>query len=369
MSDIENIDEVESVEKPMVAWDDSDDETYGEPAKKRFAELNTFGTWSKNLKKQEEFGKSTKSWIKSSKFLSKKSLDIERFKDIASVKTVEVVKFHPTKNLLLSAGIDKTVHLYNVDGETNLELQSVFIQDMPIMCADYLACNNEVVLSGRRPFYYTLDLERGSYTRIYGGNSDLGEERSLEKFITSPSGAYLVFFGYDGHLIVLDGKSKKRIKNLKTNASVRAACFSADEQYLYATGVDGRVYCFDMRTEMCLYQHADEGSLSSTALTVSQCGRFYAVGSESGVVNVYNQQIQTEGVRTPMKSFMNLTTCVTNLSFTSDGNILCMSSWDEKDQLRMAHMPSLSIFPNWPTAGTPLKYVRSHDFSPNNGKS
>ena len=31
------------------------------------------------------------------------------------------------------------------------------------------------------------------------------------------------------------------------------------------------------------------------------------------------------------------------------------------------HLPSLTVFSNWPTSRTPLRYVHTFDFSPNSG--
>ena len=40
--------------------------------------------------------------------------------------------------------------------------------------------------------------------------------------------------------------------------------------------------------------------------------------------------------------------------------------WD-KEALRLVHMPSCTVFSNWPTSKTPLSYVFSLDFSPSGG--
>jgi len=43
---------------------------------------------------------------------------------------------------------------------------------------------------------------------------------------------------------------------------------------------------------------------------------------------------------------------------------MAVSGKQKKDELRMIHLPSLTAFANWPTAGTPLGHVASLDFSP-----
>lgn len=44
-----------------------------------------------------------------------------------------------------------------------------------------------------------------------------------------------------------------------------------------------------------------------------------------------------------------------------------MASRMKRDALRLVHVPSLSVYANWPTSRTPLHYVHSLDFSPGGG--
>jgi U3 small nucleolar RNA-associated protein 18 len=94
-----------------------------------------------------------------------------------------------------------------------------------------------------------------------------------------------------------------------------------------------------------------------------------AVGAESGVVNLYADEIRRSKTfeytaRDPIKSIMNLQTSADMVRFNHDGQILGMSSRREKDALKLLHVPTATIFSNWPTSKTPLGYVWSMDFSP-----
>ncbi len=44
--------------------------------------------------------------------------------------------------------------------------------------------------------------------------------------------------------------------------------------------------------------------------------------------------------------------------------VLVMASRLKKDALRLVHLPSATVFSNWPTSRTPLHYVHSAGFSP-----
>jgi len=149
--------------------------------------------------------------------------------------------------------------------------------------------------------------------------------------------------------------------------SVRNLSFAADGKELLSIGGDGEVYTWDLRSRRCIHRGPDEGCVKSTALEVSPNSTLFATGSSMGVVNLYNRESFVGGVRKPMKAFMNLTTSIDNLRFSSDSQILAMSSRMQKDALRLIHVPSKTVFSNWPTSKTPLQYVQSMAFSPGGG--
>jgi hypothetical protein len=60
-------------------------------------------------------------------------------------------------------------------------------------------------------------------------------------------------------------------------------------------------------------------------------------------------------------------TAVHKVQFHPKSQMLGMSSHVKKDAFRMVHLPSCSVFNNWPTSGTPLNYVSCFSFSPGGG--
>ena len=64
---------------------------------------------------------------------------------------------------------------------------------------------------------------------------------------------------------------------------------------------------------------------------------------------------------------MNLTTGIDTLAFNHDSQMLVMASRLKRDSLRVLHVPTLTVFSNWPTSKSPLHYVHSAAFSPNGG--
>jgi U3 small nucleolar RNA-associated protein 18 len=258
-----------------------------------------------------------------------------------------------------------------VDGKKNPKLQSVFIPDLPIYSAEFSASGSEVILSGRRPFFYTYDLGAGKIQkipRIFGK-----QEKSWEKFVVSADGQHVAFHGMNGNMVILSQKTKQWVCDLKMNSAVQSAAFSPDGMSLYSSGKDGEVHIWDLRMRRCLDRHMDSGACrGSTAISVSN--NYYATGAMTGVVNIYDRNSggsegpgQETRTAKPVKELMHLTTAVDSMKFNHDQQILAMASSKERDSLKLVHVPTRTVFSNWPTKGTPLGYISSFDFSANSG--
>jgi U3 small nucleolar RNA-associated protein 18 len=169
-------------------------------------------------------------------------------------------------------------------------------------------------------------------------------------------------------VILVDARSKQWIADLKMSGSTRAMTFTLDGEYILASGSDGEVYRWETRTRCCVERFSNhDGSITSSLAASS---RHLAVGSESGVVNLYSEldpipRTCTLSHRPCIKSIMNLHTSADLVRFNGDGQILAMSTRRESHGgLKLLHVPSASVFSNWPTSKTPLSYVWSLDFSP-----
>eukprot|EP00581_Thalassiosira_minuscula_P009343 CAMPEP_0183705320 /NCGR_PEP_ID=MMETSP0737-20130205/2457_1 /TAXON_ID=385413 /ORGANISM="Thalassiosira miniscula, Strain CCMP1093" /LENGTH=725 /DNA_ID=CAMNT_0025932457 /DNA_START=22 /DNA_END=2199 /DNA_ORIENTATION=- len=294
---------------------------------------------------------------------------------------VSACQFHPGSDedtpLLMTAGMDKMLRFFRIDEEEedyHPKIHGIHFPQMPISCASFLGNSGSVVLSGRRPFFYVYDAVSGKIQKVH---SIVGrKERSLEKFTVSPDGSMIAFVGNDGYVILVDGTTRQWIGDLKMNGSVRAVTFSGDGEYVLGSGSDGDVYKWHIGSRKCAERFHNEDGTITSSLAVSS-NNFLAVGAESGVVNLYNDKHSSSlasrrrsGLalattdRTPLKSIMNMTTSADNVRFNHDGQILAMSTRRETNGLKLLHVPTGTVFSNWPTSKTPLKYVWSMDFSP-----
>lgn len=277
---------------------------------------------------------------------------------------VQSVHFHPGSDpdrpLMLTAGLDKTLRFFQVDGEESQKIHGIHFPKLPIYSAQFLGDSGNVVVSGRRPFFYIYDAVAGKLDlvpKIVGR-----EEKSLEKFTVSPDGRTIAFIGNDGYVILVDAKTKHWIADLKMNGSVRAVTFTPDGEYIIASGSDGEVYRWNVHSRQCVERFSNEDGTITSSLSVSM--KYLAVGAESGVVNMYSERRSRDAARTPIKSIMNLHTSADFTRFNHDGQILAMSTRREKHGMKLLHVPTATVFSNWPTSKTPLNYVWSMDFSP-----
>ncbi|PSC69396.1 U3 small nucleolar RNA-associated 18-like protein [Micractinium conductrix] len=334
---------------------------------------------------------------------------------------VKSVDWHVGGDLLLSAGLDRRVRLFSVDGVKNPHVASWFLEDMPVHKAAFTAGGSKVVLTGRRRFFYLLDVESQAVDRLASLHL-WREEKSFESFVTSQHSPQpmAAFFGNEGHVPLVSLHTKQMVGTLKMSGTARSGAFSADGTQLLTSGGDGTVYVWDLRTQRCLQRYQDEGCLKSTALACSPEGTLFAAASSSGVVNLYSrsQQEEQEQLRRhaaaaapprparqqritfededeegedeeegrqqqqhrggwtlpeapiagkPVKSVTNLTTSVDTLAFNHDGQMLVMASRLKRDSLKLLHVPSMTVFSNWPTSKSPVHYVHAAAFSPHSG--
>ncbi|KAH6823039.1 Transducin/WD40 repeat-like superfamily protein [Perilla frutescens var. hirtella] len=278
---------------------------------------------------------------------------------------VNSVQFHKNAQLLLVGGLDRTLKFFQVDGKKNEMIQSIFLEDCPIRKAAFLPDGSQAIISGRRKFAYSFDLVKASVDKI--GPLVGRDEKSLEVFEVSPDSKTIAFIGNEGCILLVSTKTKELIGTLKMNGTVRSLAFSNDGQQLLSSGGDGHIYHWDLRTRSCFHKGTDEGCLTGTALAVSPVGNLFAAGSDSGIVNIYNRDEFIGGKRKPLKVIENLTTKVDFMKFNPDGQILAISSRMKKNSTKLIHVPSQTVFSNWPPPNQASHYPSCTDFSPRGG--
>ena len=173
-----------------------------------------------------------------------------------------------------------------------------------------------------------------------------------------------------------------------------------DGEGLVLLGSGGDVVEYDVRRRRAVARWVDYGGVGVSCVALGGhvrgggsrlCGpdRWLAVGSKSGIVNLYDRAEwgggAADGLATgvperpvPVRVLENLTTAITQLVFSpppppprepgdangasdddddGDAQMLIMASRAKRDAMRLVHLPSGTVYPRWPTSATPLGRV------------
>ncbi|KAF3905920.1 hypothetical protein ABW21_db0200544 [Orbilia brochopaga] len=292
--------------------------------------------------------------------LAPETLDISRLRDAnylaPSHSGIQSLSFHKTHPLLLSAGYDHVLRLYHIDKKTNPPATSLYLQGTPIHTAAFHPDGKRVFAGGRRRYFHIWDLESGKVekiTRIYGNQE---HQKSMEKFKLSPCGTFMALCGAHGYVNILDAKTGQWVASVVVEGVVADISWSIGGKKLLVATRGGEVWEWDSKERKVESRWMDEGGVGLTTIALGGNDRWCAVGSKSGVVNVYDrkEKVVVEGHPTPRKALGNLVTEINVLEFSNDGQLLCMGSKEKRDALRMVHLPSCTVFKNWPTSSTPV---------------
>lgn len=334
----------------------------------QFVKLHGTPKWADKTtrKPQSALLSSTAKLTAPSTSLPTKKLHISRCKNLNARKRSKVViqsaEFHPSAAVGFVAGYNKTVDIFEVDGENNKHLHSAHIANYPIDCAKFTSDGQEIILGSRRPFFYTYDLQKCVATQIAGIRNK--PEIHYKNFNLSENGEFIGFEGQDGLLAIFSAKDKQMVKCIKHRKKIRCSQW-LDEHHVVTAGDGGFCTLWDTRTWGTVSEFQDEGALQITSLALSHSN--LAVGSASGVVNLYNKSAIYQPQATPLRSVMNLTTEIDTLKFNSTGELLAMSTKLVNHGMRLVNMQTLYVTPNFPKSDTPLGHVTALNFSPNSG--
>lgn len=128
------------------------------------------------------------------------------------------------------------------------------------------------------------------------------------------------------------------------------------------------IYMWDLNSRVCINKAIDDGCLSSASVAVSPSSQFLATGSKQGVVNIYDlNSVLKNRFPKPLKIVLNLVTPISSLKFNATSEILSMASEFKDNAFKMIHLPSFTVFSNFPTFQTVIHNPLAIDFSPASG--
>lgn len=321
-------------------------------------------------------------------------LDIQRTRDIPDKHPgpVTTIAFHPKFPILLSSGPSSLLYLHHLDATAhptpNPKLTSVQTRNVDIRRSEFrLPFGEKVVFAGRRKWFHTWDLETGQVQRITQIQGHRLEHKTMEHFRLSPCGQYMGVMGSTrkggGVVNILNVATSQWIAGARLDSRGGIADFAwwRSGQGLTILGKNGRVGEWSLATRRFVGVWRDEGCIGGIVVALGGSrgpepigeDRWVAIGSNTGIVNIYDR---TDLVRPvdesggyslnehpePKRRFEQLVTPITNITFSPDGQLIAFASRPQKDAFRLAHLPSCTVYRNWPTSDTPLGRVTSVAF-------
>ncbi|XP_027132044.1 U3 small nucleolar RNA-associated protein 18 homolog [Larimichthys crocea] len=278
------------------------------------------------------------------------------------------VQFHPSAQVVMTAGLDQSVSLFQVDGKTNPKIQSIHLQRFPVHKARFSRDGETLIATGlNNKMFYLYDMMEGRVTPVHAVRG-LNESR-VREFSVCPEGGALLLTGTSGYLHLLTLKTKEVVRSMKINGHVSGVAFSPDGSKVFTNSDEGEVYVWDLRSSRCVNRFTDDGCVRATSIAASRSGQYLACGSQSGVVNIYSQEACLNLANPkPLRAVMNLLTSATSLTFNPSSEILAIASRAEDEAIRLVHLPSLTVFSNFPVSKKKIVHRASClDFSPHSG--
>lgn len=193
----------------------------------------------------------------------------------------------------------------------------------------------------------------------------------MERFKLSPCGRYIGLVGTSrkggGLINILDAGTAQWIAQVRVDGRGGVADFAwwSDGEGLTVVSKNGEVSEYDCRLRRVVARWVDEGAVGTTVLSLggrsgrAQLGgdRWVAIGSSSGIVNIYDRRewaaaYQTPGAASssdkttsgsgiiprnpkPVRALDQLTTPISHLVFAPDGQMLVVVSLWKRDAMRL----------------------------------
>jgi len=147
------------------------------------------------------------------------------------------VSFHPSESILMTAGLDRKVKLFDVkhsnemleikgDEKPNFnnvksatksrKLQGLFIPDLPVYSAKFILDGQQAILTGNRKHFYTYHIERNKLERLTVGKL---EQKNLSGIQVANKDYISIASTDSGEAHLFSQNTKKHLFSLKMNGS------------------------------------------------------------------------------------------------------------------------------------------------------
>ncbi|KAI9843817.1 MAG: hypothetical protein M1837_006077 [Sclerophora amabilis] len=334
-------------------------------------------------------------------------LDIQRTPDIPGTQpsAITTLEFHPQyPSLLLTSGPSSLLSLYHLSTVpsptllTSLHLRS----SSSLSTAAFLPPGGLAIYLStlQKRHFHIWDLPSGTATKVSRVYGHRREQRNMARFKLSPCGRWIALLSStgrggaasEGAINILDAGTTQWIAQAQLESPSTGAGAAGMADFSWWRDGDGfsialksgEIGEYHVPSRRFLARWIGDGVTGTTTIALGGAGgptewggdRYLAIGSTSGMVDIYDRRAvhkhtsesssstpaahsPTNARTQPLRSLGHLTTPTSNLLFSPDGQVLVMSSRWKSDALKLVHLPSCTVYRNWPTDGTPLGRVTS----------
>lgn len=382
-TDVTGVTETQS--KKESVWHDSDDEDHKKSVplgevqlKRKFERIAGNPSWAKLDDQVKELDSDDEDGISktighiakktASKTLPKGELSFKRLMDVnkATMKEGRITStiFHPKSTVGIVAGLKGMVSIFSIDQRENKKIHNIKYEKFPIYSCKLNNDGDEMTVGGNDPQYHTYNLLSGykQKARLPRGVNQ------LKSFELSPCGKYMAVTGEFGEIHLLHSMTKELLCTLKQEYFSTSLNFSIDSTKLFSHSDDNEVTVFDIRTQRVQHRFVDDGCVNGTSLAISPSGKLIATGSRQGYVNIYNyEDVLASKYPKPVKALSNLSTEIVDVKFNPTNEMLAFCSSDTKNAVKLAHLPSATVFSNFPSQQDFMGQATTLAFSPAGG--
>ncbi len=290
-----------------------------------------------------------------------------------SQSVIQTLEFHwSNQDLLMCAGLDKRLRLFKVNAnlswnrnEPHQKVQSIFFQDLPITSAKFYD-QGKAIISGKKSYYYIYDIESGhlkKISQVFGQNRK-EEASSFHQIETSKDHHEMVAIGLkNGNIALVEADRGRELSLFKLPGSNSISNIRFVGDYgLMSTSSEDQIYYWDIRKpRKCVWARQDPGLVNITTFDVHRGINAYALGTDSGIVNLYSLD---DGTSTGI--IKNLTTPITACKYNTDGRLLGMASKMKPDAMRIYDMAAGSVIKTFPAFGKKIGHISKIAFNDDN---
>ncbi|EJW85541.1 hypothetical protein WUBG_03549 [Wuchereria bancrofti] len=311
--------------------------------------------------------------VTGSRSLTKSVISVKRMNNITrghrfGKKPMRALQFHPTRKVLMCAGENGLLSLFEVGLPETEEafLQSIHFKALPITSASFTADGSKIIVgSKKKKSLFCYDLMDAKVMQMRTPYGTEMTKMHMGRFSLSSDGKYIAVLAYN-EVHILTSVSSEYIGVLTTSAKIASVqFFPNDSSTIFTLGENGQVLIWNIRKLKEQQAFYDEGSVKGTVIRISENGQYIACGSNTGIVNLYDSaDVLKNSLPRPVKALDNLTTSIDCMAFNSDSQILSVSSSVKNNSIRLMHVGSRTVYTNFPPRAVSLGKVTVTDFSP-----